>query len=428
MTKQEIKYIKLTDLNLWSENPREPIEGNYSDFEIISNAIDNKNEKWNLQKLILDMGSYYDISELPTVVLSNSKFIVYDGNRRIAILKYLQNEQEYLSKGFQLNYKNADDLLNLIEIPCNLCDSKTALNNIERKHINNGTWKSLERDYFLHIHRGNEKSDFLWLDEQTGIISRNKYLNQRFVKEEVLNNENLKKIGFNFEPNKGFTSNYTDEQTKEIFKQIEKVVIEKKISTRNNRGKLLEPLFENEPKLKEFVAPYNKAKKTYRLNSEIEPIQKEIPKTVSKKTPITKENEFIFGGTLELKKGKVNDLYRAIVTIHETHKKDKTVLPIIAMSLRLLLEVAARVHFKNEVDNSNNDQIYKKFLKKARTEMEMIQETTNLFALTQGWLSKNTDIDGLLGKYAHANIGIIEGDIIKSSEVVGDIIKFYFKK
>jgi len=37
------------------------------------------------------MGSHYDFSELPTVVFKNNKYIIYDGNRRIAVLKYLQN-------------------------------------------------------------------------------------------------------------------------------------------------------------------------------------------------------------------------------------------------------------------------------------------------------------------------------------------------
>lgn len=427
MIKQEIKYIKVEHLNLWSENPRDPIDGNLSDFEIINRAI-NDDKKWNLQKLIIDMGSYYDLSELPTVVLKNGKFIVYDGNRRIAILKYLQNENKYIEQGIQLNYKNVSELQKLTEIPCNLCDSSTALNNIERKHIDDGTWKPLERDYFLHIHRGKEKSDFLWFEEQTGLISQNLHMNQRFIKEEVLNTDNLKAIGFNFEPNKGFTSNYTEEQSKAIFNEIEKAIVLKKISTRNNRGKLLEPLFESEPKLKDFVAPYDKTKKSYSLKKHIEPEENTTENKSPRKTPVTKPIDVLFGGTLELKKGKVNDLYRAIVLIYDSHNKDKTVLPIIGMSLRLLLEVGARVYYENDVETSKSDQIYKKFLKQAGTEMVLKQDEINFFALTQGWLAKNSDIEGLLGKFAHGNLLTIEDDILESSKVIADIIKFYFRK
>lgn len=427
MNKQEIKHIKIEHLNLWNENPRDPIDGNLSDFEIIDRAI-NDDKKWNLQKLIIDMGSYYDLSELPTVVLKNGKFIVYDGNRRIAILKYLQNEKEYLKQGIQLKYKNVEELLSLKEIPCNLCDSSIALNNIERKHIDDGTWKPLERDYFLHIHRGEEKSNFLWFEEQTGLISQNHHLNQRFVKEEVLNNDNLKAIGFNFESNKGFISNYTEEQSKTIFNEIDKAISSKKISTRNNRGKLLEPLLENEPNLKDFVAPYNKNKKSYPLKVQVNPIENDELNKKPRKTQITKPIDLLFGGTLELKKGKVNDLYRAIVLIYENHKKEKTVLPIIGMSLRLLLEVGARVYYENDFETSKSDQIYKKFLKQAGQEMILKQDEINFFALTQGWLTKNSDIEGLLGKFAHGNLLTIEDDILESSKVIADIIKFYFGK
>ncbi|WP_281336326.1 hypothetical protein [Flavobacterium eburneipallidum] len=426
MNKQEIKHIKVEHLNLWSENPRDPIDVNLSDFEIIERAI-NDDKKWNLQKLILDMGSYYDLSELPTVVLKDGKFIVYDGNRRIAILKYLQNEKEYLEQGIKLKYKNVDELVSLKEIPCNLCESSIALNNIERKHIDDGTWKPLERDYFLHIHRGQQKSDFLWFEEQTGLISQNHHLNQRFVKEEVLNNDNLKAIGFKFEPNKGFISNYTEEQSSTIFKEIDKAITSKKISTRKNRGKLLEPLLENEPKLKDFVAPYDKNKKSYPLKAHVVKENDEASKT-PRKTPITKPIDLLFGGTLELKKGKVNDLYRAIVLIYDNHRKDKTVLPIIGMSLRLLLEVAARVHYNDDPEISKSDQIYKKFLKQAGTDMILEQNEINFFSLTKSWLAKNSDIEGLLGKFAHGNLLTIENDILESSKVIADIIKFYFSK
>jgi hypothetical protein len=68
------------------------------------------------------------------------------------------------------------------------------------------------------------------------------------------------------------------------------------------------------------------------------------------------------------------------------------------------------------------------FLKQASKDMEMTMEHTNLFALTQSWLAKNTDFAGLLGKFAHGNISTLEEDVLKCSNVVGDIIKFYYHK
>ena len=153
MPKQEIKEIEIKNLYLWSENPRDPINTECTDYEIIKQAIEDKNSKWNLQKMLREMGNYYDFSELPTVVKINGKCVVYDGNRRLAILKYLQNQKLYSSFGGGLFFKlEPKELRELKKIPCNICDKEIALTNIERKHINNGSWGAIERDYFFHIH------------------------------------------------------------------------------------------------------------------------------------------------------------------------------------------------------------------------------------------------------------------------------------
>jgi len=52
MKNQEIQKIKISELNLWSENPRDPLGSNIDDFEIISNAITKNENKWDLQKLM----------------------------------------------------------------------------------------------------------------------------------------------------------------------------------------------------------------------------------------------------------------------------------------------------------------------------------------------------------------------------------------
>lgn len=84
---QQVKEIDLGDLILWTENPRGPIDPNSTDQDIVDKAIDDKREKWTLKKLAKEMGDYYDLSELPTVVYHDSKPIVYDGNRRIILGK-----------------------------------------------------------------------------------------------------------------------------------------------------------------------------------------------------------------------------------------------------------------------------------------------------------------------------------------------------
>ena len=210
--KQEIRQIKVKDLHLWSENPRDPVDIKSTYVDIIRRAIDENSDEWNLDKIIKEMGTHYDFSEIPTVVFIEEKPIVFDGNRRIAVLKYLQNRELYSSLTGKLFLGDGPkELRELLDIPCNVCDKNTALTNIERKHVNNGSWGTLQREYFLHQHRGRPKSFFLILEEQTGLISNNPSLNQGFVKDEILTDKNLKEIGFSIQGEE-LVSNYKDEQ------------------------------------------------------------------------------------------------------------------------------------------------------------------------------------------------------------------------
>ena len=84
---QTIKYIAISDLVLWTENPRDPIDVNATDQDVVNRAILDQNAKWNLKRLAKEMGDFYDFSELPTVVYIKNKPVVYDGNRRIILAK-----------------------------------------------------------------------------------------------------------------------------------------------------------------------------------------------------------------------------------------------------------------------------------------------------------------------------------------------------
>lgn len=84
---QEVKYLDLKDLVLWTENPRDPIDPNASDQEVVDRALSDPNLKWSLDKLCAEMGEYYDLSELPTVVYHGKRPVVYDGNRRMVLGK-----------------------------------------------------------------------------------------------------------------------------------------------------------------------------------------------------------------------------------------------------------------------------------------------------------------------------------------------------
>jgi hypothetical protein len=422
---QEILNIQVSKLKLWSENPRDPLENNATDYEIISRAIAD-NRKWNLQKLINEMGEYYDYSELPTVVEIKGIYTVLDGNRRVAVLKYLQDEALYQKLGGGLFFaQEPTSLKNQTTVACNVCDLETALTNIERKHINENGWGHLERDYFLMNFRNKPKSLFIQLEEQTKAISSNPILNQRFVKEEVLTRENLKELGFELDLQSKIVSNYTQEKQKEIIDAVVDLLKNKVIDTRNNRGELVKPLKARYPRIE--IQPYSPKKKTIPIN--LIDNHKPVLASFSRKTARTKSVDILFGEKLFLKSGKVNDLYRALDDIYEKNKRDEGALQVIGMSLRLIIEVAARVHFEEKDPiKANKDMIYKDFLKQAKQDMALNQASINYLSLTTSWLNGDNSIEALLGKYAHGNIATNKEDVLKSSKLIGEILKFYFSK
>lgn len=440
MRGQDIQKIKINDLKLWSENPRDPLTSETSDFEIISNAIKNKS-KWNLQKLMGELGEFYDYSELPIVVEVNGQNIVYDGNRRIALIKYLQNEKKYIDKGVLLKHKNKKEFIDLKKIPCNVCSLDTALDNIERKHTNGGTWNELERDFFKYIHRNEKKSIFVSFEEATGMISENPKLNQRFVKEEVLTKSNLESIGIGIDKDNNLFSIYDSGFTKTLFDEIGEAVKDKDINTRNQRGKIKDVLnsrnSEIGSKLKNYDGnlPIKSLDEIYnykRADSDTNNSNKKDDSPsmkVANRTPVTKNEDVLFGKKLILREGPVNDMYRAIEKIYTTNKSNKEILPIIAMSLRLMLEVGARIYYdKYDPTQNKKDQLLKGFLDIAKKEMKIDSTDKNYLALTSEWLDTKINLEAILAKYAHGSISYEKGTILKHSKIVGEIIEFYFKK
>jgi hypothetical protein len=331
--KQEVKYIDIKDLVLWTENPRDLIDEKATAQKIVDMALDDKRSKWTLSKLSKDMGDYYDYSELPTVVYHGKKPVVYDGNRRI-ILGKIKHGLVSISKDVIIQIPTFPEL-----IPCNVCDEKTALNNVYRKHSNSGSWDPLERDIFLHKFMGQEKSAFLILEEDTAIISTNPHLNQRFVKEEVLDEENLSLIGFTIKKGR-LNSIHDDSEALSILTDISQKVKEKKISTRENRGKVMEVL---EPSSQQLI-DNNKDNKLHTSNISFSSPDHEVKnQRLSKRVKKSKE---LFGGKLYLQIGDVSNLYRDIVDLYDFYEEHKESLSqsfpgLIRMSLRLLCETAA---------------------------------------------------------------------------------------
>lgn len=337
---QEVKYLKIKDLVLWTENPRDPIDPNATDRDIVNKAFDDKLSKWSLDKLAVEMGNHYDFSELPTVVYEGKKPIVYDGNRRIILGK------------IKLGYVNPPTEINIVipafpeEIPCNVCAKKIALENVYRKHSDSGSWDPLERDIFLHKFMGTEKSALLVLEEDTGIISVNPHLNQRFVKEEIFNEENLKTLGFTIRNGRLHTI-HSNEEAATILTDISQKVANKAITTRKNRGKVKEVL----DTLSQQIIARNKNKQLQPYTADFANFGNRNRKPRLARRTKKNQNE-IFGGDLYLRMGSVNDIYRDVVDLYQFYidnmfKLSPSFAALVRMSLRLFCEAAAKDESKD---------------------------------------------------------------------------------
>ena len=338
---QQIKEIKVKNLVLWTENPRDPIISTAKDQDVVDRAISDPYAKWELNKLAKEMGDYYDYSELPIVVFKEGKPIVYDGNRRVVLAKiklgYVKGE------GLSVILPNVPELL-----PCNVCSEDIALKSIYRKHVQlRNTWQPLERDIFASKYLGEDKSTFLRFDESTGgFITDHPELNQGFVRKEILTDSILSRMGFELEGDK-LKTRHSDEEVWTLLDDIYHKVKNKQITTRVNRGN---PLLVLDQRSKEIIES-NKQKSFHPYNPQVK--KDEVAKVDNpvappqRKTPITrKTKQLFFGEKLILKSGDVNNLYSDILSLYifvdsNTKAFSPKIYAIFRMSLRLLCETAA---------------------------------------------------------------------------------------
>ncbi|NOT75728.1 MAG: hypothetical protein HOP08_12450 [Cyclobacteriaceae bacterium] len=339
---QKVESIHIKDLVLWTENPREPIDPNGSDQDVVDLAFSDNHSKWTLAKLSKEMGDFYDFSELPTVVYHGQKPVVYDGNRRMILAK-IKHGLVTIPLGTKIDLPEIPE-----EVPCNVCIKKIALVNVLRKHSDSGSWLPLERDIFLHKFMGKEKSPFLILEEDTGIITANPHLNKRFVKDEIFREDILKSLGFSVKNGK-LNSQHTEKEAIAILADISTKVKDNVISTRENRGKVVDVLA---PTSQQFLQK-NKNNSIRRTKIRFH-VDTESPKsTVTRRTHV-KKNE-LFGGKLFLRIGEVSNLYRDIVDLYNFYKSNQSTLSntfpgLIRMSLRLLVETAAKEDKNKKMD------------------------------------------------------------------------------
>ncbi|MBQ0088604.1 MAG: hypothetical protein KBT27_04655 [Prevotellaceae bacterium] len=372
---QKIENIKVKDLVLWTENPRDPISENSLDSDVIKHAVEDPKNKWDLQKLARAMGNYYDFSELPIVVYKGGKPVVYDGNRRVVLAKIKLGFVTV--PGFTMQLPDVP-----LELPCNVCSEDIALQSVYRKHVLlANTWGALERDMFAHKYLHEDKSTFLMFDEATGgFITKNPEMNQGFVRKEVLTDSLLNDMGFSFNDGQMFTK-HTDDEVRVLLDNLLDKIKTKAISTRGeNRGKPINVLDQrvkdiissnkdNTPRL--YSAP-QKAITT--VASETAQEKKDV-----RKTRITRSTKLpLFGEKLILQPGNVNNLYSDILALYNLLSSEKQafsacVYAIFRMSLRLLCETASKDLGYNDIKDYIN-----KYFPIAKKKLN--QDTTTLLA------------------------------------------------
>lgn len=372
---QHVENLKVKDLVLWTENPRDPINENSLDADVIQRAVLDPNSKWDLKKLASDMGEYYDFSELPIVVYKGGKPVVYDGNRRVVLAKI---KLGFVSvPGFNVSLPDVPS-----ELPCNVCSEDVALKSVYRKHVLlRNSWGAMERDIFAHKYLNESKSVFLMFDEGTGgFITKNPEMNQGFVRKEVLTENLLSEMGFTFE-NGQLLTKHTDEEVRVLLDNLLDKIKTKAISTRGeHRGK---PLSVLDQRVKDIIScnkeniprPY-----TPQVSTKVEtPTTSTFLKQEPRKTRITKSAKIpLFGEKLLLKPGNVNNLYSDILALYNLLSSEKQafsscVYAIFRMSLRLLCETASKELGYNDIKDYIN-----KFFPIAKKKMS--QDITTLLS------------------------------------------------
>lgn len=429
---QEIRPIALSDLHLWTENPRDQICANLSDSEIIKRAIDDPSNNWALDKLLAGFGETYHQNKLPVVVEVDGSYVVYDGNRRVAMLKCLQNEELYSMATGRLNLIDPPSgLMDIKELPCDVCDLETALDIVEKDHQGAGKWGMLQYEWFLHYHRNKPKGTLMIIEEAyPGAISQTK-LNEEYVRTRLLTKANLNEIGLSIEDGH-LISVHDQETSKQIIDDLAQARERNLTSHRKNAGDIKAALTAVDPKRYEHFMAYSDDRKTYDITASQKstPTPQDNPEPPRK--PIRRKKPAqLFGGKLYPKGEKSNQLYRALEDIYALQLKNPEkfahLTPLVAMGLRLLLDTVAREYYSSIGDNSvADDAVYKTFLSKvakpAFKDNGLVSEL-NVSSLAADWLDSNYNLEGILGKWAHGSMTSTLDDVLKASNLVGEIIR-----
>lgn len=446
---QRVEYIPLDNLILWTENPRDPLEGTYTNDDVIRHAIDKSNEgQWQLHKLAKEMGDKFDLSELPTVckIDNGPSYRVYDGNRRV-ILAMLRKRGLSVDGQRQLLPPDFPD-----PMPCNVCNERIALENVERKHKGKGSWKQYERDCFMFRYMGGPKTVLMKLEDLIGAVTEWPILNTGFVEKDVFNKKHLEEMGLlPDEPDFGVPTELLRELVENIAGKLDN-----ELNTRNARNNpasvlpedLIKRLKESQRRhvanaktdirekaradtdshsMPEPVAEDEKQNDAHLFDDPEEvPAQDSAPKESRKARTrqVSLPSVAVFGGPLHLTPGIVNNMYRTLEELWNMYRnKDmqnrEAFVPIFRMGLRLLTETAASECWEHGgLQKYVND-----YANEAKKNLRKRKGGQDLLTFTSNYQVSPNKLVQLLQSGAHAYTSTrAEGQTLAMSVLVGEML------
>jgi len=451
-----IETLKLNDLTLWDENARFSDKYfNKDEKELIAHFCNRKDFK--IEELTKEVVRDFDLPQLEKLVIYNNegRNMVLEGNRRITVYKLLNNPElspNATIKYFFLKKKKEVSVKNNFLFECIVTDNITeGFRYIERKHLrgnNEVGWKDQERTNH-NVRRGTATQKEEFKVAVSKIIKgldfpeelKENILGPRFVTNFwriVGSNIAWSKYGFSL--SKDGVLQVKDKIFKEHLKVIIWNVLQKKDFSGNKiDSRTLNTNIEKEEYLNSIsdkdvervsVGVKEHTKETLFGSSAVQ-IQ-EASKNINK-TPITTGSSILFGRKLILKSGPVNNLYRAIDLIYEQNKTNEqnlnVVFPVLGMSLRLILDVAAKEYYKHAEPNKTG-QWFEDFLKIVKNEFKKQNtiEKINYLSLTTDWLSSKYNIEGILHTWSHGDLPANKSEVLKMSKIIGDILVIYFNR
>lgn len=149
----------------------------------------------------------------------------------------------------------------------------------------------------------------------------------------------------------------------------------------------------------------------------------------TRRKPVSHSHEKkMFGHALRPKGCRSNDLYRGIDWIDEQYLKHSGelvhLLPILAFSLRLLMETVAREYFESKGEDYG-DKALTNFLKgvaKPAISAKVDTAGRNNMVLASEWIDGKFNFEALFAKWAHGTLAVDRSALVRQSELVALII------